>query len=63
MRSYLFAVYMTTSPPRETPSKYLKGQLEIGEEESEDTSNAPPPGEGAEGAPAQPAHRYCFLAQ
>ena len=54
---------LKTEVEKEELEKYLKGQLEIGEEESEDTSNAPPPGEGAEGAPAQPAHRYGFPAQ
>ncbi len=45
---------------KEELEKYLKGQLEIGDEESEDTSAAPPPTDdpavAAAGAPAGPSH-------
>ena len=41
---------------KEELEKYLKGQLEIGDEESEDTSAAPPPTDGDPNAAAQPAH-------
>ena len=42
---------------KEELEKYLKGALEIGDEESEDTSAAPPPADDTAGqGAAQPAH-------
>ena len=46
---------------KEELAKYLKGELEIGNEESEDTTAGPPAGEGADpAAAAAPAHRCNF---
>ena len=49
---------------KEELAKYLKGELEIGNEESEDTTAGPPAGEGADpAAAAAPAHRCNFPAE
>ena len=49
---------------KEELAKYLKGELEIGNEESEDTTAGPPTGEGADpAAAAAPAHRCNFPAE